>query len=136
MACETELLIRSSVEDFWRQYVQGKFINSLIPLSFGFNAGYAINPARDFSPRLFTLIAGWGTETFSYNDTYWFYVPIVAPFIGGAVGAASYTLLVCDTLCIGAKRSLIRKFSLNFRLKTSRKRKGQRSLTKVKGSLE
>ena len=69
-----------------------------IPFSFGFNAGYAINPARDFSPRLFTLIAGWGTGTFSYNDTYWFYVPIVGPFIGGAVGAATYTLLVCVKL--------------------------------------
>ena len=27
--------------------------------SFGLNAGSAVNPARDFSPRLFTLIAGW-----------------------------------------------------------------------------
>ena len=67
---------------------------SPLSCSFGFNAGYAINPARDFSPRLFTLIAGWGTETFSYHDTYWFYVPILGPFIGGAVGAATYTFLV------------------------------------------
>ena len=35
-----------------------------IGISFGFNCGYAINPARDFSPRILTLIAGWGTETF------------------------------------------------------------------------
>lgn len=33
--------------------------------SFGFNAGYAINPARDFSPRLFTAMAGWGTDVFT-----------------------------------------------------------------------
>jgi glycerol uptake facilitator-like aquaporin len=33
--------------------------------SFGFNAGYAVNPARDFAPRLFTAMAGWGTDVFT-----------------------------------------------------------------------
>ena len=36
-----------------------------IGICFGFNCGYAINPARDLSPRIFTLIAGYGTETFT-----------------------------------------------------------------------
>lgn len=35
-----------------------------IGICFGANCGYAINPARDLAPRLLTLIAGWGHETF------------------------------------------------------------------------
>jgi glycerol uptake facilitator-like aquaporin len=65
-----------------------------IGVCFGFNAGYAINPARDFSPRLFTLIAGWGTDTFVYEEELWFLVPIFGPFIGGALGTVCYSLLV------------------------------------------
>ena len=30
-----------------------------IHLSFGLNAGSAVNPARDFSPRLLSFMAGW-----------------------------------------------------------------------------
>lgn len=36
-----------------------------IGLALGINCGYAINPARDFGPRLFTLIAGWTPKTFT-----------------------------------------------------------------------
>lgn len=39
----------------------------LIGLSFAWNCGYALNPARDLSPRLFTAIAGWGSKTFRYR---------------------------------------------------------------------
>jgi glycerol uptake facilitator-like aquaporin len=38
---------------------------TLIGMTFGMNSGYAINPARDLGPRLFTAIAGWGTEVFT-----------------------------------------------------------------------
>src|SRR5262249_60757541 len=36
----------------------------VIGTSFGFNAGYAINPARDFGPRLFTFVAAWAAPPF------------------------------------------------------------------------
>jgi len=34
--------------------------------SFGLNTGYALNPARDLSPRIFTAMAGWGKDVFEY----------------------------------------------------------------------
>ncbi|KRX19531.1 Kinesin-like protein KIF26A [Trichinella nelsoni] len=60
---------------------------------FGYNCGGAINPARDFSPRLLTSLTGWGSETFSVRN-YWFWVPIIGPHIGGLIGAALYKLFV------------------------------------------
>jgi MIP family channel proteins len=65
----------------------------LIGATFGFNSGYAINPARDFGPRLFTAIAGWGGEVFRAGHGWW-WVPIVGPSIGALVGALVYDLLI------------------------------------------
>jgi MIP family channel proteins len=65
----------------------------LIGMTFGSNAGYAINPARDFSPRLFTYVAGWGSEVFTaYN--HWWWVPIVGPLVGGVLGGFLYDLFI------------------------------------------
>jgi len=65
----------------------------LIGMTFGFNAGYAINPARDFGPRLFTALAGWGGGVFTAANNWW-WVPIVAPLIGGVAGGAAYDVFV------------------------------------------
>jgi len=67
----------------------------LIGATFGFNSGYAINPARDFGPRLFTFLAGWGGEVFTAGNAWW-WVPIVAPCVGGVLGGWVYDLLVGD----------------------------------------
>jgi MIP family channel proteins len=64
-----------------------------IGVSFGFNAGYAINPARDFGPRLFTAVAGWGSEVFTAAGVWW-WVPVAAPCIGAVLGAFTYDLLI------------------------------------------
>ncbi|KAM4600369.1 aquaporin-10a [Polymixia lowei] len=64
-----------------------------ISMSMSANCGAAINPARDLGPRLFTLTAGWGTEVFTcYN--YWFWVPLVAPLIGGVLGTVMYVVFI------------------------------------------
>lgn len=65
----------------------------LIGMTMGFNCGYAINPARDLGPRLFTLVAGWGGEVFRAGN-YWFWVPIIGPLIGGVLGARVYDLMI------------------------------------------
>jgi aquaporin-7 len=64
-----------------------------IGVAFGFNAGYAINPARDLGPRLFTALAGWGGGVFTAAGGWW-WVPIVAPGVGGVLGALAYDSLV------------------------------------------
>ena len=65
----------------------------LIGATFGFNSGYAINPARDLGPRLFTFVAGWGGEVFRAGNGWW-WVPIVAPCVGGVVGGWAYDVFV------------------------------------------
>jgi MIP family channel proteins len=63
-----------------------------VGLAFGTNAGYAINPARDFGPRLLAFLAGW-KDVFTASGGYW-WVPIVGPIVGGLVGAIGYDLFV------------------------------------------
>lgn len=65
-----------------------------IGMAFGTDAGYAINPARDFGPRLAEFFTGYHTAfRDQYGDLY-FWVPIVAPIIGGLLGAWLYKVLV------------------------------------------
>lgn len=64
-----------------------------IGMTYGVNSGYAINPARDFGPRLFTAVAGWGSEVFRANDGWW-WVPIAGPLVGGPLGGWIYDLLI------------------------------------------
>jgi MIP family channel proteins len=65
----------------------------VIGIAFGFNAGYAINPARDLGPRLFTFVAGWGGEVFRAGH-WWWWIPIAGPLVGGVLGVWTYDLLI------------------------------------------
>jgi MIP family channel proteins len=65
----------------------------LIGATYGYNSGYAINPARDLAPRLFTAVAGWGGEVFRAGNGWW-WVPVVAPCLGGVIGGAMYQALI------------------------------------------
>lgn len=64
-----------------------------IGMSFGGMHGYAINPARDFGPRLFTVVAGFRNNGLTDGARVW-WVPVVAPLIGGVAGAGIYDLCI------------------------------------------
>lgn len=81
------------------------FVVAAIGLSFGANAGYAINPARDLGPRLFTYFAGWGevalpgsvdADGLRFDNYMW--IPIVAPLIGAVAGALLYDFFIGDSV--------------------------------------
>jgi glycerol uptake facilitator protein len=81
------------------------FIVAAIGASYGANAGYAINPARDFGPRLFAYLAGWGRVALpgtyhapGFNFSNYFWIPIVGPLVGGVVGVVIYDLFIGDVL--------------------------------------
>jgi len=85
-------------------------IVAAVGASFGANTGYAINPARDFGPRLFAWIAGWCKLALpgNYKSTIgnagdgsinvYFWIPIVAPIVGGIIAAVVYDLFIRDIL--------------------------------------
>ena len=60
-----------------------------IGMAFGGMHGYAINPARDFGPRLFAVAAGFKNNGLTDGSGV-FWVPILGPLIGGLLGAAIY----------------------------------------------
>jgi glycerol uptake facilitator protein len=61
----------------------------VIGMAFGGMHGYAINPARDFGPRLFTVVAGFQNNGLTDGSRV-FWVPIAGPILGGIIGSAAY----------------------------------------------
>ncbi len=91
-----------AIVDIRNQPVQGNlnpmiigFVVVAIGFSFGLNTGYAINPARDFGPRLWVTAVGGGT--LAWPSGYW-WIPIVAPLAGGVVGAFIYDFTIHKVL--------------------------------------
>src|SRR5512140_113672 len=61
-----------------------------VGLSLGGPSGYAINPARDFGPRLFGTLVG--TQGL-WDNGYWL-IPLIVPLIGGAAAMFCYDWFV------------------------------------------
>lgn len=61
---------------------------AILGSSFGSLTGFAMNPARDFGPRLFAFLAGWGHQALPGNNYFW--VPIVGPILGATLGGLLY----------------------------------------------
>jgi glycerol uptake facilitator protein len=73
-----------------------------VGLSLGGPSGYAINPARDFGPRLFGTLVG--TKDL-FADWYWLVSPIIGPLIGCVVGVFTYDWFVTAGIAAKAKAS-------------------------------
>lgn len=76
---------------------------AVIGVSFGYLTGFAMNPARDFGPRLFAFVAGYGTEMFTYTATVglsipYFIIPLIAPIIGAIIAPLVYDFFVGKAL--------------------------------------
>lgn len=70
---------------------------ALIGASAGYLEAWAINPARDFGPRLFAYVMGWGTQALPAPGDYW-WVPVAGPLMGGILGGAAHRYLVLPYL--------------------------------------
>ncbi|WP_022882979.1 MIP/aquaporin family protein [Gryllotalpicola ginsengisoli] len=62
----------------------------VIGMALGTDAGYAINPARDFGPRLMEWFTGYKTAWTDQHGAPYFWVPILGPIVGGLVGGLVY----------------------------------------------
>jgi glycerol uptake facilitator protein len=65
----------------------------VIGMSFGGLHGYALNPARDFGPRLLTVVAGFKNNGLT-DGGYIFWVPIVGPVLGALIGGLTYDQVI------------------------------------------
>ncbi|OEC33472.1 aquaporin [Pseudomonas sp. 21C1] len=61
--------------------------------------GFAMNPARDFGPKLMTFVMGWGEISLTGGrEIPYFLVPIFAPILGACLGAAAYRTMIARHL--------------------------------------
>lgn len=68
---------------------------AVIGASMGPLTGFALNPARDFGPKAFAYLAGWGEIAFTGGrDIPYFLVPIFGPIVGALLGAFGYRALI------------------------------------------
>lgn len=67
---------------------------ALTQAAFSANGGPVLNPAQDFSTRLYISLFGWGSPAFNlYHCTYWWFCGILAPHVGALIGFGLYQVL-------------------------------------------
>lgn len=72
---------------------------ALLGASMGPLTGFAMNPARDFGPKVFAFFAGWGNVAFTGGrEIPYFLVPLLAPIVGACLGAYGYRALISPHL--------------------------------------
>lgn len=62
--------------------------------SLGPLTGFAMNPARDFGPKLFSFLAGWDYALTGAKEIPYFIVPIIAPIAGACFGGWLYPKVI------------------------------------------
>lgn len=63
-------------------------------LAFGAQTGFAVNPARDLGPRIFSAMAGYGKDVFTFRNQYWLWCGVLAPILGALTATAVYDTFV------------------------------------------
>ena len=72
---------------------------AVIGASLGPLTGFAMNPARDFGPKTFAFLAGWGKVAYTgglANPYFW--VPILGPIVGAQLGGLIYDKIISKNL--------------------------------------
>ena len=60
----------------------------------GPQTGFAVNPARDFGPRILTAMVGYGREVFTFRHMYWIWGGILAPIVGAVLATFMYDFFI------------------------------------------
>lgn len=67
-----------------------------VGMSFGYNCGFSLNPARDLGPRIFTAMV-YGGDVFAAHN-YYFWVPVIGPYVGGALAGLVYKFGIANLM--------------------------------------
>ncbi|KAF4611157.1 hypothetical protein D9613_006641 [Agrocybe pediades] len=76
-----------------------------IAACFGMQTGFAVNPARDLGPRIFTSMVGYGVQVYNLRKQYWLWSPVFATIMGAQFGTMMFDIFL-DT----GDQSIVTKF--------------------------